>query len=76
MLQCCVTLEGHETVTQPPDSISSVARRKAVLQAATWPLRNAPAKVRRELVETWNELGKGLVLFPALDLIDAVCNHI
>ena len=47
----------------------------AVLQAATWSLRKAPAKVRHELVETWIRLGKSLVLFPTVDLIDAVCNH-
>ena len=32
-------------------------------------------QVRRELVEMCNGLGKSLVLFPAVDLIDAVCNH-
>ena len=31
--------------------------------------------MRRELVETWNGLRKTLVLFPTVDPIDAVCNH-
>ena len=35
--------------------------RRALLQAARWSLRNAPAKVRRELVERWYRLGKSLV---------------
>ena len=57
------------------DSFSSLALRRAVLNAATWSLRNAPAKVRRELVERWNGLGKNLVLLPTVDLIHAVCNQ-
>ena len=36
---------------------------------------SAPAKVRRELVETWNGLEKSLVSFPTVDLIDAVISH-
>ena len=63
MLLCCVNLDGHGTGTKPPNSFSSVA------QAATWSSRNASAKVSRELVEIWNGLRKGLVLFPAVDLI-------
>ena len=50
----------------------------AVLQAAPWSCRNAPDKVKRELVETWNGLRKSLVLFPAADLINAfvtTCKH-
>ena len=37
--------------------------------------RNGPDKVRRELVEMWNGLGRSLVLIPTVDLIDALCGH-
>ena len=53
--------------------LSSTGR--AVLQATTWSLRNDPVKLRPELVETWNGLGKALVLFTTMDLIDSVSNH-
>ena len=46
-----------------------------MLQAATYPPRNAPAKVRPELVETWNGLGNTPSLFETVVLIDAACNH-
>ena len=46
-----------------------------MLQAATYPPRNAPAKVRPELVETWNWLGNTPSLFQTVALIDAACNH-
>ena len=49
--------------------------RKAVLQAATQPPRNAPAKVRPELVETWNGLKNTPNLFQTVVLIDAARNH-
>ena len=65
-----------ERLRSHPDLFFSVALRKTVVQAATWPLRNAPAKVRRELVETCNGLGKSLDLFPTADLIDEVYRHL
>ena len=46
-----------------------------MLQAATEPPRNAPAKVRPELIETWNGLGNTPSLFQTVVLIDAACNH-
>ena len=46
-----------------------------MLQAATEPPRNTPAKVRPELVETWNGLGFTPSLFQTVVLIDAECNH-
>ena len=46
-----------------------------MLQAATYLPRNAPAKVRPELVETWNGLGNTPSLFQTVVLIDAACNH-
>ena len=46
-----------------------------MLQTATWPPRNAPAKVRPELVETWNGLGNTPSLFQTVVLKDAACNH-
>ena len=36
---------------------------------------NAPAKVRRELVEMWNGLGYRPSLSQTVFLIDAACNH-
>ena len=46
-----------------------------MIQAATQPPRNAPAKVRPELVETWNGLRITPSLFQTVFLIDAACNH-
>ena len=46
-----------------------------MLQTATWPPRNAPAKVRPELVETWNGLGNTPSLFQTVVLIAVACNH-
>ena len=46
-----------------------------MLQAATQPPRNGPAKVRPELVETWNGLGNTPCFFQTVVLIDAACNH-
>ena len=59
----------------PPDLFFPVALQRAVLQADTQSLRGAPVKVRRELVEAWNGLKKIIVLFPAVDLIDALCKY-
>ena len=39
------------------------------------PSRNAPAKVRRELVEMCNGLGSKPSLFQTVVLIDVACNH-
>ena len=75
MLLHCVILDEHGTLRSPPISLFSVALRGAVLQAATWSYRNALAKMRNKLVEMRNGLGKSLVLFPAVDLIDAVCKY-
>ena len=46
-----------------------------MLQAAMQPPRNAPAKVRPELVETWNGLRFTPSLFQTVILIDVACNH-
>ena len=46
-----------------------------MLQAVTEPPRNAPAKVRPELLETWNGLRITPSLFQTVVLIDAACNH-
>ena len=53
--------------------LSSTAESSATSGYVVAPERSA--KVRRELVETWNALRKSLVLFPTVVLIDAVCNH-
>ena len=53
--------------------LSSTAESSATSGYVVVPERSA--KVRRELVETWNGLRKSLVLFPAVYLIDAVCNN-
>ena len=75
MLLLCFSLDGHGTSTWPPESFSSVVVRKAVLQAATYPPRNAPAKVRTELVEMWNGLGFTPSLFQTVILSNVACNH-
>ena len=46
-----------------------------MLQAATYPPRNAPAKVKPELVETWHGLENTPSLFQTVVLFDAACNH-
>ena len=46
-----------------------------MLQAATEPPRNAPAKEGPELVETWNGPGNTPSFFQTVVLIDAACNH-
>ena len=56
-------------------SFFSVALWRTVVQAALWSLRNAWAKMRREVVEMWNGLGRCPVLIPAVDLIDAVTTN-
>ena len=53
----------------PPISFFLVALRRAVLQVATWSLRNTLAEMRNRPVGISN----GLVLFPAVDLIDTIC---
>ena len=47
-----------------------------MLQAATWSFGNASIKMRNKLVEMRNGLKKSLVLFPAVDLIDAISEQV
>ena len=46
---------------------------RVILLSMSFP--NAPAKLRRELVEMWNELGYEPSLFQTKVLIDVACNH-
>ena len=64
-------LRGHPFCS----SQFSVALQRAVLQAATWSVWNASATTRNQVVEMRNGLGKSLVLSPAVDLIDAICEQ-
>ena len=61
-------------------SFFAVALRRALLQATTLPFRNALAKMRNQVLELRNGLGRSLVLFPKVDLTDALilpkCIHV
>ena len=75
MLLGCAALVGYVPSTWPPELISSVVLRKAVLQAATYTPRATTAKVSRNLVETWNGLGFTSSLSQEMILTDAACIH-
>ena len=46
-----------------------------MLQEPTWSFRNGSAKMRYQLEEMRDGLGKNLVFLPAVDLIDEKCEH-
>ena len=75
MLLGCATLVGYVPSTWPPELISPVVLRKAVLQVATWTPRATTAKVSRNLIEIWNGLGFMPSLSQEMILNDATCKH-
>ena len=76
---CCATMLFHFGRTRNVYAATRIILLSSTAGSSTTSgyvaATNAPAKVRRELVETWNGLGNRPSLFPTVELINAACKH-
>ena len=66
----CTTMLCHFGRTRNVYVATRFIHYPRFIQAGTWSFRNDSAKVRSELLELWNGLGKKLGFSPAVDLFD------